>query len=343
VPASAFVLAAGFGTRLRPLSLARPKPLVPVCGVTVLEQALALCARHRLGEVVVNAHHLAEQVAAFCEAFQGLAIRVQCERPAILGTGGGLQAAREGLAERFAVVNGDTLCDGDLTALLADCAEPGVEASMLLFRSDEAARHGVVALDREGRVVRLTSLARLAGATPVAADTFFTGVHALRRTALERVPREGFACVVRSAYATLVPEGRVRGRVHPGSWLDIGDPASYLGACLAALGGDLPLPVDPWSRVGWGLRLAGGEARAVGDAGTCDLHPTAALRAPCWIGPGATVEAGAVVGPGAVVGQGASVGRGARVLGTVVWDGCAVDAGAALAGAVVHDAGVLLP
>ena len=335
--AGAFVLAAGFGTRMRPLTQHRPKPLMPVCGVTVLEQSLALCRRHGIAEVVVNAHHLAPQIEAFCEAFAGMRLHVQVERPEILGTGGGLKAAEGRLAERFAVVNGDVLCDGDLGALLADCALPGVEASLLLRRAPDAARHGVVALDGAGRVARLTSLARLEGVLPVAEDTHFTGIHALRSSALVHVPAATFACIVRTAYVQLVPRGGVRGRLHPGTWLDVGEPRAYLDACRAALDGVLPLPLDPWQRVGWGLR---GEA-GVGDRAACDLHPSARFVGPCWVGRGAVVEEGAVVGPHAVVGQGARVGRGARLAGSVVWDGCAVEPGVALAGAVVHDGGVL--
>ncbi|MFH1467157.1 MAG: sugar phosphate nucleotidyltransferase [Pseudomonadota bacterium] len=335
--AGAFLLAAGFGTRLRPLTQYRPKPLVPVCGVTVLEQALALCRRHGILDVVVNAHHLAEQVQAFCEAFPGMRVHVQVERPEILGTGGGLKAAEGLLAERFAVVNGDVLCDGDLAGLLEDCACSGVEASMLLRRAPDAARHGIVALDAAGRVARLTTLARLEGAGPVAEDTHFTGVHALRRGALARVPPGGFACIVRTAYVQLLPLGAVRGRIHPGTWLDVGAPAAYLEASRAVLEGALPLPLDPWERVGWGLR---GEVE-VGAQGACDLHPTARFEGPCWIGRGVVVEAGAVVGPYTVVGQGARVGRGAALRDSVVWDGCAVGEGSALMSAVVHDGGVL--
>ena len=335
--AGAFVLAAGFGTRLRPLTLHRPKPLVPVCGVTVLEQALALCLRHGIGEVVVNAHHLAEQIEAFCDPVAGMRVHVQVELPEILGTGGGLKAAEGLLADRFAVVNGDVLCDGDLGALLADCAAPGVEASLLLRRAPDAAKHGIVALDDAGRVARLTSLACLDGSPPVAEDTHFTGIHALRRTALAHVTPAGFACIVRTAYVRLVPLGAVRGRLHAGTWLDVGEPQTYLTACRAALDGALPLPIEPWERVGWGLR---GEAE-VGDCTDCDLHPTARFVEPCWIGRGAVVEADAVVGAYSVVGQGARVGRSARFAGSVVWDGCAVEPGAALMNAVVHDGGVL--
>jgi mannose-1-phosphate guanylyltransferase len=339
--AQAFVLAAGFGTRMRPLTEHRPKPLVPVCGVTVLEQALGLCAQHGIRSAVVNAHYLAPAVEAWCEAYQGMEVHVQVERPDILGTGGGLQAARDRLGSAFAVVNGDVLVDGDLGALLADCQRPGVLASMLLRRAPDAATHGVVSMDSAGRVARLTSLARLEGAGDLPEDTHFTGVHALRREALDHVPARGFSCIVRSAYVQLIPQGRVVGRIHPGVWLDVGNPAAYLEANRAVMDGAVPLPLDPWQRAAWGLRDREGRSAPLGDVTRCDIASSARFEAPCWLGQGAVIEGGAVLGPHTVVGEGASVGAGAQLRDTIVWDGCAVPAGARLEGCVVHDGGVL--
>ena len=340
MPARAFILAAGFGTRLRPLTHHRPKPLVPVCGVTVLEQALRLCAQHGIHSAVVNAHHLSGQIEAFCDAYRGMDIHVQVELPEILGTGGGLQRARPRLDETFAVVNGDVLCDGDLGALLAACERPGVEASMLLRRSDDAQVHGIVALDDQGRVARLTSLAHIPGVEPVAEDTHFMGIHALRRSALAPLS-EGFACIVRSAYVALIPQGRVVGLMHLGTWLDVGNPEVYLEANRAVMDGAIDLPLDPWTRAAHGVRVVAGQPVAVGDATRCEIGAGAVLQAPCWIGHGAVVERGARLGPYTVVGAGARVGNGARLRDTVVWDGRAVAAGASLDHCVVHDGGTL--
>ncbi len=339
--ASAFVLAAGFGTRLRPLTEHRPKPLVPVCGVTVLEQALGLCAQHGIDSAVVNAHHLAPAIERWCERYEGIRVRVQVEAPEILGTGGGLQLARPLLADPFAVVNGDVLCDGDLSALLEACRSPDCSAAMLLRRADDAAVHGIVAIDPAGRVVHLTSLARLEGVPPVAMDTHFTGIHALRPRALDHVPATGFACIVRSAYVQLIPQGRVRGVVHPGTWLDVGNPSAYLDANRAVMDGTVRLPLDPWERAAHGLREVGGRLCLVGSSSGCDLAASARLDGPCWIGEGAVIERDAWIGPHTVVGPGARVGVGARLADCVVWDGCTVPAGARLEGCVVHDGGVL--
>lgn len=325
--ATAFLLAAGLGTRLRPLTLHRPKPLLPVCGVPVIDQSLALCARHGLREVVVNAHHLHEQVSAWARAREadGFRIHVQVELPDILGTGGGLRRALPLLDDPFVVLNGDVLCDADLPALLADCGDAA--ASLLLRRSPDAARFGVVAVDGDDRVVRLASVAADPGTEPVATDTHFTGIHAMTRAAVERVPAEGFACVVRTAYRSLVPERRVRGRLHVGDWFDIGDPRSYLQANLDALHGRLALPLDPWTR-------AVSPAEATRGTGV-------RLVPPVWIGAGVVLGDGCEVGPDVVLGDGVQVGPGCALEGTVAWDGVRIEAGSRLREAVIHDGGVL--
>ncbi len=212
--ATAFILAAGLGTRLRPLTLTTPKPLLPVRGVPMLDHVLAHVRAHGHDEVVVNAHWLGEQVVDWARGKPGVTVVV--EQPEILGTGGGLRNARHLLAERLVVINGDILCDVDLTALLAVDA-PAVMA----LRPQETPQHTGVALDGQG-VVR--GIAGVVGEAD--ARLHFTGVHALRREVLAHVP-DGMSCIVRTAYRTLIPRGEVRGVVHHGAWTDIGTLAEY--------------------------------------------------------------------------------------------------------------------
>lgn len=326
----AFILAAGLGTRLRPLTHHRPKPLVPVCGVPLLSYALALCARHGLTEVVVNAHWLAEQVEAWAGHRDGCTVSVSVEAPDILGTGGGLRKVAGQLGQRFAVLNGDVLHDVDLTALLAAIPEGG---GALALRPDaqEAPRYGVVAADEADTVVELVHLARAEARGAVRRDTHFTGIHALDRAALDRVP-DGFACVVRTAYAELVPERRVAGLRYAGPWLDAGDPAAYLDANLAVLYGRVRLALDPLERAGW-TRTASGAER-----GDRALVSGVDVRGAAWVGPGARIGAGAVL-EDVVVGARAEVPAGVRLRRAVVWDGARILEGA-LTDAIVHDGGV---
>lgn len=288
---TAFLLAAGFGTRLRPLTLARPKPLLPVCGVPMLDYALAHVRAHGHTDVLVNAHYLWEQVAVWAET-NGVALQV--ELPTILGTGGGLRAALSEQGANVVIVNADILSDVDLTALVA--AVPDEGAAMALRPSPEAADIGPVEANDAGHVVRITSVVP---SDQGRSGTHFTGVHAMSRAAVEAIPDEGESCVVRTAYRHLVPERRVGHTVHTGAWVDVGTPEAYLAANLAVLDGQVNTPIDPWT-VG---------SRA--DDGS-------------WIGEGAEVH-GRI--HHSIIGHGARVPSGASLRDCVVWDGVVVPPG----------------
>ena len=288
---TAFLLAAGFGSRLRPLTLARPKPLLPVGGVTMLDHALAHVRAHGHEKVLVNAHHLWEQVATWAQAN---GVELQVELPEILGTGGGLRAARDRMASRFVVVNGDILSDVDLTALM-DAMPP--EGAAMALRPDPAADQiGPVEADAEGRVVRISSVVRSGEGQ---GGTHFTGIHAMSHAAVSRVPPEGLQCVVRTAYKELVPMGLVGATRHLGGWFDVGTLAAYLRANMDVLHGRLHAPIDLWS-VG-----------AHGPGGS-------------WVGNQAQVDG---VIHGSLVGARAHVPFEASLRGCVVWDGVQVPPG----------------
>lgn len=307
---TAFLLAAGFGTRLRPLTLVRPKPLLPVGGVSMLDHALAHLRRHGHQRVLVNAHHLWEQVAAWAEA-SGAALQV--ELPEILGTGGGLLAALDRLAETVVVFNGDILTDVDLTALSAACPTGG--ASMALRAVDELGTITPVLADASGGILRIGDITARPGAPPTPTGgpgVHFTGIHAMSREAIARTP-PGFCGIVRTTYTELVPEERVQSIAHRGTWADLGTPEAYLAANMAVLDRRLTLPVDPWScsRPGPGGSLLGEGARIDGEVERC------------VIGAGAVVPAGAVLRD------------------SVVWDGVVVPQGR-ITHAVVYDGGQVL-
>lgn len=326
--AEGFVLAAGFGTRLRPLTEAVPKPLVPVCGVPLLAWSLALCARHGIREVVVNAHHRADQLLPWQGEHEGVTVHVSVEAPEILGTGGGLKYVADRLADRFVVLNADVLHAVDLRALLAS-VRPGGGAMALRADPEHAPGYGIVAADATHTVVHLTTVARAEPVGEVRSDTHFTGIHALDRVALDRVP-DGFACIVRTAYKGLVPERRVGALAYGGPWLDCGDPPAYLDANLAVLRGEVVGAVDPFARAGFAVTADG---TLHGDPA---LVAGATVRGPVWVGPGARIARGATLDH-AIVGAGATVGSGVEVVRSVVWEG--VDVAASLAGSIAWDTG----
>ncbi len=305
--ATAFVLAAGLGTRLRPLTLHRPKALVPVCGVPMLGWALDACARAGFDRVIVNAHHHAGQVSRWGGRRFGCDVEVHVELE-ILGTGGGLRAVADRLADTFVVVNADVLADVDLRALRH--AVPAGGAAMALRPSPDATKYGIVAADASGTVTRLVDVARATAYGDERLDTHFTGIHALDRQALALIP-DGFACVVRTAYRALVPRRAVRAVRHEGLWLDVGDPGAYLAANLSVLRGEARPGLDAHALAAFAR--TGGEPVTWGGA---------QIEGAVWIGAGATVE-GATL-EDCVIGEGAKVPPGVTLRRCVVWDGCTV-------------------
>lgn len=327
--ARVFLLAAGLGTRLRPLTTRRPKPLVPVCGRPMLDYALAHARAHGLGPIVVNAFHLAEQVVAWAAQHDDVAVSV--EAPEVLGTGGGMVRAKDLLAERFVALNADTLCDVDLTGLFA--ALDDADAALALRPLAPGERYGEVRVDAEGVISKLAEHRQIPPVGEERGGAHFTGVHALRRAQLDVLPTTGESCIVRQGYARVLHERRIVGRAHHGLWLDVGDPELYWLTNQKMLAGDLRLPLDPlpdaaWAEVG-GRRVGGPHALRGGDRVRAD--------GPFFIGRDVVFEGDAHIGPGTILGAGARVGAGARLEGVVVWDGCLVQPDAHIRRAVVYD------
>lgn len=331
--ATGFILAAGFGTRLRPLTLHRPKPLVPVCGVPTLAYSLALCRRHGIEDLIVNAHYLADQINEWAGEHDGLTIRISHETPDILGTGGGLALARPLVGSHVVVLAGDVLTDVNLTDLMADIpARSGVLA--LRRHREDAARYGCVSVDTTGTVVQIRTFVAPDTGNSRTDDTHFTGVHALDSAAIPS-PIIGFGCIVSELYMKEAPKGRVKATIHDGTWFDIGNPAAYLAANLAVLRGQLPLALDPHADVSAHQRAW---SRSSGPPITRPGGLT--IRGGAWIGVDAMIGDDCLV-EDSIIGPSAQLPSGTHLTRCVVWDGAVIPAGDHT-DTIFHDGGSLM-
>jgi len=293
----AMVLAAGLGTRLRPLTERIPKPALPLLGSTLLEENLALVARLGIREVVVNAHHLAPRIAEVARRAAGrlgLVLHLSFEAPEALGTGGALVAARPLLdrGETILLVNGDVLTDMDIGPALERHRTERPAATMVLRPMPTGADYAPVEIDARGDVLRIAGEGREGDGTP----HLFTGIHFLEPRIFEVLPKEGACCINRQGHLGLIARGeRVLGHViAEGRWSDVGTPERYREANLDLLEGR--------------YRLPGFEAvQGVYVAPDATVAPDAELVGPVWIGSGARVDPGARIGPRAVVLPGARV------------------------------------
>jgi NDP-sugar pyrophosphorylase family protein len=226
---TAMILAAGFGTRLRPLTGTVPKALVPVAGRPMIEYAIVALARAGVERIVVNLHHLGERIpAALGDGRRfGVSIAYSSEET-ILETGGGIARARPLLGDGdFFVANCDALCDADLGALARRHVESGALATLLLREDPDAARYGLVETDDAGRIARF--LGRLAPGIDASAlrPRMFCGLHVLSPRVFGWMPAAGAFSITRDVYAPAVEGGAALvGLDHPGYWRDLGSAAS---------------------------------------------------------------------------------------------------------------------
>jgi NDP-sugar pyrophosphorylase family protein len=223
----AMLLAAGLGTRLQPLTDLRPKPIVPVANRPLAGFAMEHLARSGVRVIVANTHAEPEAVETSLKAAcpSGIGLRFSRE-PTLLGTGGGLRNARPWFDDpqsSIIVMNGDTVFAPDLRRAYSEHLSRGAVATMILRRSDDAARLGPVGIDGEGWVRTLLGIPR---GDRICEELMFTGVHILAPEAFEAMPKSG--CVIRTAYRQWVDLGApVLGIIDQSPWADLGTVSEY--------------------------------------------------------------------------------------------------------------------
>jgi NDP-sugar pyrophosphorylase family protein len=214
----AMILAAGFGSRLRPLTDRVPKPLIPVAGRPMIAYPLAVLRAAGITEVIINLHHLGAQLRAALGdgAAYGVSITYSEEDP-ILDTGGAIRKAEPFLrGGTFAVLNADTVIDLDLTAVVARHRERGALATMVLRPDLQAARYGLIEIDRRGRVRRF--LGRPRTATEPLTPLMFAGVHVFEPEVFRYMGEGRFGVTTTTYPALLAAAAPVFGEVFDGYW-----------------------------------------------------------------------------------------------------------------------------
>jgi mannose-1-phosphate guanylyltransferase len=314
--ARAFVLAAGLGTRLRPLTETWPKPAVPFLGAPLLRRTLAVLARGGVDRVALNTHHLPEvmeRIAREEGARRGLAVRTVHE-PVIQGTGGGLRGLQRALPGIDVVVawNGDILFAPDLGPLLAEHRASGAAATMLLLPMPRGRSYGVVEIDGGGRVRRIgrPGPSSLPGCTA----WHFSGVHLLSPRVFEVMTPDGPEDINHDVYPRLFGEDGVRGTVLAAPWSDLGSAATYLEAQADLLLGRVPDPLGAESPLAG--RPRGGALVEPG----ARVHPGADLSSDVFVAAGVEVPSGARVRGTALL-AGAALAAGEAVSDEIRWDG----------------------
>jgi mannose-1-phosphate guanylyltransferase/mannose-1-phosphate guanylyltransferase/phosphomannomutase len=318
------VLAAGLGTRLRPLTYEITKPMVPVLDRPVMAHILDLLDRHGIERVIANLHYFPDSISGYFG--ERLSYRFE---PELLGTAGGVRACADFFGdEPFLVISGDALTDIDLTAFAARHREAGGVATLAVKEVADTREYGVVLHDRDGRI---TGFQEKPAPEEALSDLGNCGIYIFSPQIFDYFPERPFVDWAKDVFPTLL-ENDVSFHIHEVGeyWNDVGSLAELRQGTFDALGGELSLQVE-------GEELAPGVTVAAGSS----VPEDAEVQGPVWIGRDVRIGAGArLMGP-VVLGDGASIGERAQLRETIVFPGTTVEAGAIVIGAIAGHAGIL--
>ena len=320
----AVILAGGLGTRLRPLTLNRPKPITPLCTVPFLRYQLALLRAHGVHDAILSVSHLPDAIRAVMGdgASEGARLRYVVEREP-LGTAGGFRNAAELVEGRVVVLNGDVLTDLDLSAMVRFHEARGARATICLTRVEDPTVYGVVECETDGRVKRF-----LEKPSPdeVTTDTINAGTYIIEAELLGLIPPGTVYSMERQFFPDLLARGvPFYGWVSDAYWIDIGTAQKYRQANRDLVSGQVRLPVNPPGTAG--------PAGWVGDR--AHVAESTKLIPPVVIGEGCRIGERAHVGPYTVLGAGTSVGADAVVVEAICWEDVSIGEGVHLVGSLL--------
>lgn len=238
----AMILAAGFGTRLRPLTNTIPKALVPVAGRPLIEYSLLFLRSQGITEVIINLHHLGDKIRSALGdgSLYGMHFHYSPEDP-ILEAGGGIKKAQPFLdGETFLVINCDTILDLDLAAVLAAHQTTQAVATLVLRPDPEAARYGLLEIDAEGRIRRIRGQPEEA---PLPLSSYmFTGAQILEPRVFDFMPEVKPFSTTRGTYPHMIRAGEhLHGFVHTGPWMVVDNETDVMQATQLLLSGQVRL------------------------------------------------------------------------------------------------------
>jgi len=303
IDVDAVVLVGGRGTRLRPLTLSAPKPMLPTAGLPFLTHLLSRIAAAGVGHVILSTSYSADTFSAEFGDGSGLGLHLDYVtegRP--LGTGGGIANVADLLrSETVMVFNGDVLSGADLGDLLSVHRTRDADVTLHLVRVGDPRAFGSVPTDDDGNV-----LAFLEKTEDPPTDQINAGTYVFKRSIIDQIPRDREVSVEREVFPALLAGGaKVCGYVDATYWRDMGTPEDFVRGSSDLVRGIAPSPA-----------LAGRRGESL-------VHDDA------------SVAPGAVLVGGTVIGRGAKIGPDARLDGAVVFDDAVIEAGAVVERSII--------
>ena len=318
----ALFLAGGMGTRLRPLTDHLPKPMVPIMGIPLLDRTLEGLNSCGVDEIVLSTCYRADCIESHFAPNGKLGMKVHCVcEEAPLGTGGAIRNCRKYFDGTNLVFNSDILSNIEQKKLIAYHKAKNASVTIAATKVDDPSSYGVIEYDKEDMVVSFTEKPK-----PGEAKSNFinAGIYVFEPEVLDFIPDGKPVSVEKDTFPLLLKKGR-RIAVYRGNsyWIDIGTPRKYMQAHKDIFDGRCSVRENNFEN-----------AKIYGADGA-DIHPSARITGPVWLGKNVHIGANATIGPNAAAGARFHGGRGCVVRNSVVWDGVSTGSGVQIDHSVV--------
>lgn len=311
----ALILVGGFGTRLRPLTLSTPKPLVPFCNKPMIIHQIEALKEAGVTEVILAVAYRPELMMAQMEPWaKELGVKfIYSHEKEPLGTAGPLALAREELlkdSNPFFVLNSDVTCCFPLTDLLAFHKRHGGEGTLMVTKVDDPSKYGVVVYDQQsGRISQFAEKPKT-----FVGDKINAGIYVLNKSVLDRIPLAKTS-IETQVFPAIAADQKLYCMELPGFWMDIGQPHDYIK--------------------GLGKFLASPRAQATLVSAEAATSKGFVVKGNVLVHPTAEIAPGAVLGPDVTIGANCKIGLGARLINCAVFDDSSVGAGTYLHTSIV--------
>lgn len=320
----AILLAGGKGTRLRPLTIHTPKPIVPIFDRAFLHYQIDLLRQvPDIDEVILSLNYQPRRIEEMFGDGEGTGVRLRyVVEPSPLGTGGAIRYAAQGIDDTLVVFNGDVMTSVDVNAVVTMHRERQARATIVLTPVDNPTAYGLVETDEAGNVRRFLEKPN---PEEITSNTINAGIYVLEPATFDRIPRDVAYSIERGYFPSLIERNETfLAYIYEGYWIDIGTPEKYVQVHRDMFDGRFQS--NPPGSAAHTTPCVSPEAK---------IEDGATLVAPCFIDAGATVKAGATVGPYAVLGRSVVVEESAMVRNSIIWPNSRVGQHAVIDGPII--------
>ena len=319
----AVVMAGGEGSRLRPLTIRRPKPMVPIVGKPVMEHILNLLKRHGITEVVITVQYLASNIEDYFGNGSQFGMRITYSREDVpLGTAGSVKNAEDQLTEPFLVISGDALTDYNLTDIIKYHQEKKAMATLTLAHVHNPLEYGVIITNEEGHI---TQFLEKPSWGEVFSDTINTGIYVLDPKIFSYFEKNKQFDFSQELFPMMLKNGDpIYGYISNGYWCDVGNLSEYMRANADVLQGRVDVEI-PAKNIGGNIWCEE----------SVEIAEEAQLYGPLYLAHDCKIKAGAIIHGPSTIGHYTIIDERAQVDRSIVWNNSYIGERAELRGALV--------